>query len=249
MTRAFIRTVHKLCAILASCVCATGALAESLISFTGTNNFTTFNSLSDKDVNWAVAWSQSLSSSNVTLSAGLTSLVGSTTGNWYVTTAIGPTATGADVVYSGSYSPAILGSPDNNFDTAPRTLLGSGLHFDPGTYYLVLDGPPGPYRDNADWLGGRDPTITLAPGFSIGNYYWVSSSSGWGDPVVPLNPFAPANSFKQWVRDEWSLGTMFVFEMESVDRAVPLPSTLPLAAMGLLALSLTRRRGVPTLQH
>lgn len=247
MPGAFIRTVHKLCAFLASCVCATGALAESLISFTGTNALSTYAFLSDEDVNWVVAWSQSSSSNNVTLSAVLTSLVGSTTGNWYVTTAIGPTATGADVVYSGSYSPAILGFADNNFDTAPRTLLGSGLHFDPGTYYLVLDGPPGTYLNNAQWLGGRYPTITLAPGFSIGNYYSASSSSGWGDPAIPLNPFAPANSFKQWV--PWSLGTMLVFEMESVDRAVPLPSTLPLAAMGLLALSLTRRRGVPALQH
>ncbi|MBN9461319.1 MAG: hypothetical protein J0H00_08825 [Burkholderiales bacterium] len=200
-----------------------------MISFTGTSRVESGVGLSDSQT-LAVGWSQSSSSSNVTLSAAIRTDDLLTTGNWYVTTAIGPTATEADVVFSGSYSPVPRSSWGVTVDTVQRTLLGSGLHFDPGTYYLVLVGPP-----NWNWwaMGRPDPTITLAPGFTIGNYYVASVP--W---AITLNPFAPENS-----------GARYIFEMESVDRAVPLPSTLPMAATGLLALSLARRRSVPALQH
>jgi hypothetical protein len=184
--------------------------------------------LSDTSVNWAAAWTQSAASGDVRLSAILSSNVGPTSAQWFVTTGIGPGTTAADVVYSGTYVPT---PPVNAFDFngATRTILGSGLAFTPGTYYLVLDGPPGGLANNANWTGDfTGVTAMLAPGFSLGSYY---------STVTPAS-FAPSSSFSVFAGP-----SQFVFELESVPQdAVPEPGTLSLLALGLLTAGWRRRR-------
>lgn len=176
-----------------------------------------------------MSWTQTTASSNVTLSAILDSNVGVTSAKWYVTEAIGLGTTLSDVVFSGTYSPPpILTLSQFNFNTAPRTVLGTGLDFGAGTYYLVLDGPIGQFINNAEWIGDfTSITTTLAPGFSIGGYSYASNS----------NEFAPASPFVLT-----SDNLKFVFELDAVNRAVPEPTSLALLTLGLAGLGFTRRR-------
>jgi hypothetical protein len=207
------------------------AQATPLVSFQDNSNLWAAGLLSNNAANWAVQWTQSVASSNVTLTALLMSNVGPTQGQWYVTRAIGAGATAADVVYSGSYVPAIDNSVSaNDFNTLQRTVLGNGLDFAAGTYYLVLDGPDGMYVNNANWVGdfAANITTTLASGFGLGSYYFA------GSPVVDayMSSFAANTS-----------ATAFVFEMDEVAvTQIPEPATLTLTAIALLPLAKRRRR-------
>lgn len=207
---------------------AVSAHAGPLIAFTDNSpGGSQEGFLSDTHSNWAVGWSQAGSSSNVSVQAIIESNVGATTASWYITDAIGPGATAADVIYSGSYSPSTTHGSEN-YNLSPRKTLATGLTFGPGTYYLVLDGPAGPYTNNASWVGDTASTVTYAPGFAITSYY---ACCGRPDTT----PFAPANAFQ-------SIDVHLVLELSEQPARVPAPGAL--ALLGLSSLSLAvRRRG------
>lgn len=200
----------------------TPAAAVPLISFTDNSGTGVRGLLSDTQVNWAVSWTQSVASSDVTVRALIDSNVGTSLANWWITDQIGPgTLDPNNVIHAGTYT--ALDIPlDNDFDSLPRTTLATGLSFAAGTYYLVLDGPPGEFSNNAEWIGDYvSPTVNLAPGFTLGTY----ATAGAGSP----QPFGPASTFTPF-------GSTFVFELESVVLPVPEPSTWLLFASGLLGL-------------
>jgi len=213
---------------------AAPAVAAPLIGFTD-NSFASASTafLSDLHVNWVGSWTQTTASTGVTLSAILSSHVGVTTAQWYVTTAIGPGTTIADVVHSGSYSPSTPDLDPMDFNVLARTVLGTGLDFAAGTYYLVLDGPAGGLGNNADWIGDAfGVTTTLAAGYSVGPYYAASSFAG----NTP-NDFAPASPFVPGPTD-----LKFVFELQ--DGAVPSPS-VPALLLAAVGAALAARRRTP----
>jgi len=205
------------------------ASATPLITFhDGSLNSAATANLSDTGVNWAVSWTQSVATSNVTVSAILSSNVGPTSASWYVATQIGSGTTSTDVVDSGTYSPPSLPT-QFDFDLSPRAILATGLSFAPGTYFLVFDGPPGGIFGNAGWVGDfMGVTTTLAPGFSMGSYYFTTAP----------DPFAPASSFSLYGDP-----SKFVFELDEVPSApVPEPSTLSLLGLGLVTIARRRWR-------
>jgi len=222
----------------ATLCCATNvAFASPLIAFTDIfPNSVAEGALSDVDSNLAASWTQTTASSNVTLSAILDSKVGITSGDWYVTNMIGAGTNSANVVFTGTYNltSPLLGTQVFDFNTAPRVVLGTGLNFAAGTYYLVLDGPRGSFINNANWIGDfHGVSTTLAPGFSLGDYWRTSSSSD-------VNLFAPASTFA--THSSLNDPRQFVFELDSVDRTVPEPASLALFGLGLAGLEFSRRK-------
>lgn len=201
--------------------------ADTLIGFTdGSSGTGATASVSDTTINWAVQWTQTVSTSNVTLSALLSSNVGAVPGNWWVTNAIGAGTTLANVVAAGSYT-APNRIDNANFNVLPRTTLGTGLNFAAGTYYLVLDGPAGQFVNNANWLGDfTGITTTLAPGFSIGNYAFSTSP----------NAFAPASGFTPHTQ-----ASRFVFELATPGVPEPASWALLIAGFGLVGASMRTR--------
>jgi hypothetical protein len=225
---------------------AAPAAADPLIGFTdNTVDTASAAGLSDTESNWAVGWTQTVATTNVTVRALLditTSVAPGATGAWYITTALGPGATPADVVASGIYTPPELGGGASYFDFNPlaRTTLASGLSFAAGSYFLVLDGPAGPFVSNANWIGGIGPadTAQLAPGFSLGSTYHAAS----GIPGAAPADFAPASPFFIVPGSAFS-----VFELDGkVAATAPEPGTwaLLIAGLGLAGAGLRRRRYV-----
>lgn len=224
---------------------AVPAAADPLIGFTD-NTFGTARSafLSDLNANWAVGWTQTVATTDVTVRALLQSSQDGPA-NWWITTALGPTATLADVVASGVYTAASGGSVFN-FNALPRTELASGLSFAAGSYFLVLDGQAGPFLNNGEWIGGDRPadTVQLASGFSLGSYYGAQSSFLGGPDNTPL-AFGPASSFVA-LTDQ----TVLVFELDGQVAGVPEPAAwaLMIGGFAFAGAMLRRRRlavGVP----
>lgn len=205
------------------------AVAGSFIQFTDNSpNSGAAGPLSDSGYNMAVSWTQTMATTEVSLSVLVTRLVSPASASWYVTSAIGAGATAADVLYSGTYTAPDAGGEviTYNFNGVPRVTLGTGLSFAAGTYYLVLDGPSGPYLNNANWAGDSEPTVDLAVGITLGDFYLAQAHPS----------FAPAGSFQTLPTD-----LQFVFEMDGSTQ-VPLPGSLLLAATGLALLGLRRPR-------
>jgi hypothetical protein len=224
---------------------ATPAAADPLIGFTDNsltgNGNVTLASLSDLSVNWAVGWTQTVDTTDVTVWALLSSST-TETGAWWITTALGPTATLADVVASGVYTAPPIGF-SKNFDSQASTELASGLSFAAGSYFLVLDGPPGSAVNNAQWIGGFAPTDTtdLAAGFSLGSYY-VAAAPFFGGPNHTPAAFAPASTFA--TAEDANLRLIFELDGRAV---VPEPGAwaLMLAGFGGVGAMLRRRRLAP----
>jgi hypothetical protein len=229
------RSGSALVLALALCSTAVPVAAGQLIRFTDLQpgGGAILAPLSDVLANWAVPWTQTVTSSNVTLSAVFSSNIGAASGDWYVTRSIGPGTTSADVVTSGVYNVSSQFSlaQFHDFNLAPRTVLGTGLSFAPGTYFLVLDGPAGRNQNNLDWTGEEAVGAFMAPGFSVGSFSVAGSNFGLGTAA-----FAPAGNFSEFP------GFTFVFEMDGNTAAIPLPASLPLLAAGLAMLGLVWRR-------
>jgi hypothetical protein len=212
------------------CGAAATAAAGPLIRITDLEaSASATGSLSDDAANLAVSWTQSVASSNVTLSVVITSNVGPATGAWYVANAIGPGSTAANVVSSGTYSlpGALPPAQFDDFDLAPRVVLGSGLSFAPGTYFLVLDGPAGVFFSNADWAGDAFATSSVAPGFSLGSYFFTDNPAA----------FAPSGAFAAITEQ-----VLFAFDLDGDTAVIPLPASLPLLAAGLAVFGLLSRK-------
>ena len=226
-----LRLVPALALVVAVCGMPGPAAAGPLIRFTDTRpDGSGFWPLNDDFSNVAVSWTQSVASSNVSLSVVLGRGAGASTGAWYVTNAIGPGTTAANVLDSGIYDLSAAGPLTSeqvyNLNLAPRIVLTSGLSFAPGTYHLVLDGPVSQFIDGAEWLGDVRPDITLAAGFTLG--------SSLGTEVV--DAFAPASVFSPLSP------RVMVFEIDGDTAVVPLPASLPLMVAGLVLLGVLRRR-------
>lgn len=154
--------------------------AETLIGFTDDSpNSATGAFLSEAGVNWAVQWTQTVASSGVSVSAILNRFAGGSA-NWWITTRLGPATSPTDVLFSGTYvAPRLDTVGYFNFNLAPRTLLATDLSFDPGTYYLVLDGPVGSAANPGEWIGGA-LTVTTAAGFTLGSYFRATTPPAFG---------------------------------------------------------------------
>lgn len=211
--------------------------AAPLVAFSDTALSAAAVPLSDKAVNWAVAWTQDRATTGVSLAAVLvhSTLLPAASVNWFVTTRIGPGTTAADVLYAGSAgvpvaAPGVLA----DLDTAPRTLLGAGLDFAAGTYYLVLDGPDGgDVASPVSWGGDIDASVSilLDSGFSVGDYLAATVTAD----------FAPAGRFELAPS-----GAKYAFELSGEAATVPAPATLALVLAGLGAALACRRRGPRT---
>jgi hypothetical protein len=99
------------------------------------------------------------------------------------------------------------------------------LDFAAGTYFLVLDGPAGPFSTNASWVGGA-VTATLETGFTVGGGYFADGSP---------DAFAPASDFSE---ETFPL----IFELSTPDAVAPEPVSLALLGLGLAGLGWSRRR-------
>lgn len=213
--------------LLISLTCALLSLSESanaenLVGVKDTDlKNTSVAFLTDTSLNWAIGWTQSISSFNVSVSAVLDTNVGAVPANWWITDVIGPETTSANVIYSGQYIAPELKIPDDliNFNSAPMTVLAKGLDFRPGTYYLVIDGAPGPLPNNTGWVGSGNYSYNIKthPGFSLGNLYY---SSFYDTKAV----FGPSSTFDVFVP-----GYMNSF---SLNGAVPEPETWSLLITG-----------------
>ena len=116
--------------------------------------------------------------------------VGVTSARAYLLTQIGPGTTSANEIASGLYTaPEISVEAHSDLDSAPYTLLFSGLNLAPGTYYLVLEGPAGQFANNYEWLGDRLAVGKhTAPGWSVGPFYRAQPEA-----------YAPASNFQPYV--------------------------------------------------
>jgi hypothetical protein len=215
--------------VLLTAIGASPAAAVPLISFTDNDSLSESSVfLRDTSSNWAVSWTQSVATSNVTLRALIDGDVGVSAANWWITDLIGPaTLDPANVIHAGSYTAQDIPTSTLDFNGSPRTTLATGLSFAAGTYYLVLDGPPG---QSSRWVGDMSSAVdvNLAPGFTLGTY----------SVAVPSQPFGPASAWAP--RDN---NRFYVFELESVAIAVPEPATWLLFAGGLLGVGFASRRG------
>ena len=219
---------------------AAPAAADPFIGFTdNTFDLASVAPLGDTTINWATGWTQTIATHDVTVRALLDA---STTdgAKWWITTALGPEATLGDVVASGIYTAPMTGSAfDSNFNPLARTELASGLSFAAGSYFLVLDGPPGPFFGNVNWVmaSGATDTADLAPGFSVGSSYFATVGA-FGGPANPPVAFAPASPFEVY-------GGHLVFELDGrIGAPAPEPASwaLMIAGFGLAGATLRRRR-------
>lgn len=218
----------------AALLAASPAAADVLIGATDNTPFMAISGpVNDLFSNYAMGWTQSVAATDVTVRAILTAAQGTPSATWYITSAIGPGASLADVVASGVYTaPEITDIFD--WDSAPRTVLTTGLDLAAGSYFLVLDGPTA----GVSWLGGQQPTDStiLAPGFSMGSVY-VGSVGLFGGGNAP-DPFAPASQFI-----EVTEGKFLAFELDGQAAAVPEPAAWALMILGFGAAgSMMRRR-------
>jgi len=221
--------VKRLCAVLAATAALAGARpagAETLIGFTDANPTGAASLGLGFDFNAAAEWTQSVAASNVTVQAVLETLGDPSSGNWWITRAIGPAATAADVVAAGKYTP---NHEDDffaveDFNALPRVVLATGLDLAPGSYFLVLGAPSG---REAVWAGDTvtGAPATLAPGFAVDGY----QATGTPAPFGPSAAFTPLGGFN--------------FDFELIGSSAPEPGTWSLMILGFgLAGAALRRR-------
>jgi hypothetical protein len=145
--------------------------------------------------------------------------------DFWLTNAVGPSATSDNVITSGNFIAPVI-QDINNLNTSPMTSLFSGLSLNPGKYYLILQS-----LYSCAWIGGlsdpsnplSDALVTTAPGFSEGTIGFVPWESFMGQ-------FSPS---ADWQADS-TPGDHLIYSIEGT--AVPLPPTVLLLGSSLLGL-------------
>ncbi|MFN7933101.1 MAG: PEP-CTERM sorting domain-containing protein [Bryobacteraceae bacterium] len=170
----------------------------------------------------AVSWTQSGSFNNVEVTAQMSNQSGvgqSLSFHAYLTDAIGATATVADEIASLGFSLA----PGLN----QTVNLFSGLTLGPGTYFLVIS-PDAGVSGIAGWAAiNSAPTVTLGSGVTRNADRGSSGAIASYPPstVIPL-----------------LTGGSLLYDVTTVDSAVPEPATTALIGAGLAILASYRRR-------
>jgi hypothetical protein len=136
-------------------------------------------------------------------------LRGTGTGNWWITDSLGPGTSQSDQVMSGDFS--FSTGADDSWIT-----IASGVHLDPGTYFLVVIGSGGGVQTATSYTYAS-PDAQFHGGFTA-----MSSDAGY----VPASNFSPSMEM--------------MFEVSSAP--VPEPGTVSLAALGLSIPILLRLR-------
>ncbi len=135
--------------------------------------------------------------------------------NAWLTTAIGPKETAANVIASTTIDPSSSSSMHTLF---------TGLTLGPGTYYLVLSGGS-TFNTEADWWGTNgSATVNSADGMSYdgGDYYYYANAGQLND--------APAVSFN-YLPNSLNLNFSVTGDLAS-PAAAPEPATEGLAMLG-----------------
>lgn len=218
-------------AVLALCVAVvlvgggapTPCWGTSFITFTDTSPTSQDTGSLSYHVVWYASWTQTVATTDTAIGAIVRDVeTGLGPGTAWLTNAIGPGATSANVIANATFTaPELTSSQLLDLNTAPTTTLFSGLSLDPGTYYLVLKGPElSSYFNSYEWLGDYiGVAVTTVSGFSVGPYGWTVAAAS----------FPPSSSFT-----EAEASRYLFYSVEGT--AVPVPPTMLLLGSGLLGL-------------
>ncbi|MDX2038081.1 MAG: hypothetical protein SFX72_15640 [Isosphaeraceae bacterium] len=170
-----------------------------------------------------MTWTQSTTYTDVAISA----LVGSLSGSnelfeAYLTTAVGPGATAADVVASTVKTAPAKASV---FDFTSVSLF-TGLSLAPGTYYLVLYNSDTNPASLIRWARGNSTTL----GAGVSGLGGAFANNGTG-LVVPATPY----------QSTFVISTLNDFAFSVTGTAVPEPSTFASALLALIGVGAARR--------
>ena len=182
--------------VLCCAIFASPASATDLLSFTDGSPLTSASFFLSQDFVVVGSWTQAAPASNVTVSALVATNIGVATGQAFLTNRIGPGTTTSNQIASGPYSAPEMTFPQRqDANGAPYTVLFNGLNLAPGTYYLILQGPPGQFSNNYEWVGDNNGVVVnAAPGWSLGAYYLCNAFGGCNaDPYLPASTFQPAS--------------------------------------------------------
>jgi len=175
----------------------------------------------------AVTWTQTGSYTNVSIGANLAINNGNSTGTGiaYLVTALGPSATLANLVATDPIM--VTGNPGVN----TMTSLFTGLSLGPGTYYLLINPTDVGLFDSLVWDGAGTPTQTLDTGVTQQADRVLSGT-------VATPPYDSANMAT-------SASVDHIFSVTGTAVAVtgtPEPGTIGMMALGLGGLGVFLRR-------
>ncbi len=118
----------------------------------------------------AVKWTQTTSAHNVSLDVVMSDFGASQVLSWWVTTALGPSATAADVVASGNFLIPNAGpvTAGHDFGGTAWVNVTTGLNLGAGDYYLLIQGAHDETAKAEDmWSGDVDTSVDTAAGFTL----------------------------------------------------------------------------------
>jgi hypothetical protein len=187
--------------ILASTLLLT-AVSNGQISIVSTTNSFGAASIGNSDRTFAQGWTMTSAYTDVSISAAVGNYAnpGALIYAW-LTTNIGPTITGADVIASTEITSLDSGST--------RTIF-SNLNLGAGTYYLVMTGGTNLDLNSADWFGAS--AESTAPGVTL-----LSYASAQDPATNTSNP--PASTFTT------NTGSYLDIQVTENLPAVPEPTT------------------------
>lgn len=231
--KSYLALVLVLCTVVLGNGVTAPCWADSLISFTDTNNtsYLIGNITNENSIYRAryASWTQTVATTDTSIGAivGYDSSGKQLTA--WLTNAVGPGATTANVIASATVTVPTGIGVGQDLSLAPMTAFFSGLSLVPDTYYLVLW--PETAGTNVYWYGDvSGVTRTTAPGFTIERYGFYFSDT----PVS----FPPSS-------DSWSdtaVADSYFFSVDGKVAPVPEPATMLLLASGLVGLAGMRRK-------